>query len=121
MARGASGGAKVRSCKEMEERDVVEYMARAQAQGAMQVPACLGAVGVAGNKLGIPRLMAGGAQTANEFSKYVHGVMMVALHKIAKPVAADGVCNIVTLQCVVWVALRSYMLQECRQVAHTQT
>jgi hypothetical protein len=53
MAGGAGCGTNVGSSQVMDERDVGENVARPQAQVAVKVPACLGAVGGAGRKPGV--------------------------------------------------------------------
>jgi hypothetical protein len=96
VARGASGGAEVRSGEGMDERHVAEYVSGAWAQVAMEVPPGLGAVGGAGGKPGVPPLAAGGeAQAANKFSEHFSGVIMAALYETAEPVAAEGVRDVV--------------------------
>jgi hypothetical protein len=91
MARGASGGTEVRGGKETDERDVPEYVARARAQVAMEVPAGLGAVEGVGGKPRVSPLSVGGeAQAANKFSEHVSGVILAALYEITEPVAAEG-------------------------------
>jgi hypothetical protein len=70
VAGSASSGTKVRSCEGMDERDIGEHLARAGAQVAMEVPACLGAVCGTRRKPRILPLAAGGkAQAANELDK----------------------------------------------------
>jgi hypothetical protein len=67
VARGASRGTKVRSSERMNARYIGEHMAWARAQVAMEVPARLGAIRVAGSEPRTPPLAARKkAQAADE-------------------------------------------------------
>jgi hypothetical protein len=101
MARGAGRGAKVRSVEGTDEGYVSEYMARAWGQVAMEIPAWLEAVGGVGSKPRLLPLAAGGeARVSDEVSQHDRGVVMAALHKTTKPVAAESVCDFVALHCM---------------------
>jgi hypothetical protein len=69
------------SCEGMDERDISEHLAGARAQVAMEVLACLGAVGgAAGGQRILPLATGGKAQAADEFAQHFRGVVMAALH-----------------------------------------
>jgi hypothetical protein len=88
MATGAGGGPNVGSSQAMHEREV-ENVARPGAQVAVKVPACLGAVGGAGNKPGVSPFSARGeAQAAHEFAQNFCHLVMAALRETTEPVAA---------------------------------
>jgi hypothetical protein len=80
----------------MDERSIGAQMAGAGAQGAMEVPACLGVVQGAGSEPRIPPLAAGGkAHAADEFTQHFRSVVVVALHETTKLVAAEDVHDVV--------------------------
>jgi hypothetical protein len=98
MAGGVGGRTNVGSSQGMDERDVGKNVARPGAQVAMKVPACLGAVGGAGRKLGVSPFSARGeAQAAHELTQNFRRLVMAALHETAELVAAQGVREVVDL------------------------
>jgi hypothetical protein len=84
--------------KKVYDTDVREYVARSQAEVAMKVTVCLGAVKGAGCNLGVPCLVAGGeAKTANELSQHLCSVLTATLREISELVAVKGLSKAVTL------------------------
>jgi hypothetical protein len=89
MANRAGGGTNVGSNQGMDERDVGMNVARPEAQVAVKVPVCLGAVGGAGRKPGVSPFSARGeAQAAHALVQNFRRLVMPALHETAEPVAA---------------------------------
>jgi hypothetical protein len=70
------------------------------AQVAVEVSACLGAVGRAGRKPRVPPLAAGGeAQVVDEFSQHIRSDGMAAMRKTAEK-AAKGVRDVASFQSI---------------------
>jgi hypothetical protein len=73
MAKGADDGRKVESGQGMDDRDICEYMAESVVLVAVEVPACLGAVGGTGTQAGSTNPRGSKRAQAAELMAYLHG------------------------------------------------
>jgi hypothetical protein len=98
MARGAGGGTNVGSSQGMDEGDVSKNMAGPGAQVAVEVPACLGAVGGARLKPGVsPFSTRRETQATHELAQNFRCLFVAGLHETAEPVEAQSLGDLVIL------------------------